>query len=125
MRLWPLLLLACGGGGPTFDGTWRGPVSSVDMCSGGSSTVEGAVEWAVAQAGAQLSITPDGGSCGTFLADVTGSSADIKGKACGAGTTIDSGKLTLESTALRISIAFTYPVAMGSCSRVTTGTLSR
>ncbi len=118
------VLVSCGG--TDFSGTWRGPVSLAYACANGSRIDSmGGVEWTIAQTGNTLTITPDGG-CPSIVADVVGSTAELRATNCGGGAAVEGGKATLESpTSLRISLQDAFPSTGGACSGQTTGTLTR
>lgn len=128
MRSLVPLLALCSCGGPTFDGTWRGELPLSGNCSDGRVlTGGGVVEWVISSTGHELTITPDGGGCGSFSADTTtASTADVRPKMCPGGGLIESGSLTLEAAGtLRVSLKDSFPSGGASCSELEAGTLTR
>lgn len=77
-----LLLLGCGGA--NFTGVWTGMLTTRLACDDGTmSTNVGPVRATMAQRGDNLDIA-FGGSCGAYVADVTGNVAVVRAKSCGA-----------------------------------------
>lgn len=128
-----LSVVACG---PSFDGTYAGPLTSIGSCSDGSgvpsSTVQ--VRWVLSESGSGVDVTT-GGTCGDFAGDVpSGSTTDLRQKTCPAysngpytyNSTVTGGTLTLSGSSLAVSFQTNILVsgaASGSCSTSTSGTL--
>lgn len=127
-----VLFLGCG---PNFTGDWRGDLSTVGACSDGSGgTRVITVFWAIVEHPSQATatITPEGGTCGSFLGDTEGNKLTVRRQSCpvaaGIRNNIQSGgTLTLTpndtlSVLLRGDLDLTNG---GTCHSNAEGTLTR
>lgn len=126
-----LVMLAACGGGASFQGRWSGQMALGSSCTDGVSTSDSkALTWIIMQEGATLYVTPEGGTCDSFTADVAGYIATLKPKECPltgdwVAASVDSGKLTLDRPGkLLVSIRQFHATASVNCSSTIAGTMS-
>jgi hypothetical protein len=118
------------GCGPFWEGTYSGTYTFSDSCSDGAfSNYVGTTVWTVTQSGGSLAITQQEADCGTFTANVDGTTAFLQGKACPSyvydnviyypqltdGTVLLRGDHVTASENYVIAFNGAYP---GSCNRI-------
>lgn len=130
-------VVALAGCGPDFSGSYAGGLTRSTLCSDGTGGMDTRnAEWSVADVGDELHITPIGGNCGTMLADISGSTAAVRVTTCptvvanGFTTTesVTGGSVTFEGRTAIATLSGSVWVSgagVGTCSALTTGTLTR
>lgn len=117
-----LLLVGCG---PNFTGVWTGPSTLTGRCGTQTNSSSGSVTWALIENGPTLSITPEGGTCGSFTADMAGNIATLRHKICPGGditSAFTGGTLTLGANDL---LSLDIDASAGACVSNLKGQLSR
>lgn len=123
MRYLAVLLFACG---PSFDGRWTGALESFGVCGSGGSLTSGPVDWTIRETEAVVTVTPKGGNCGSFVADLTGDLAIVRSQPCGSGFLFTSGRLALgPPDLLTVVIESSSTGASTTCAGVAEGLLMR
>ena len=123
--------------GPVWDGRYVGTLTTSGTCSDGSAIPPGTNEgdWVLDETGQGLSVQTNG-SCGTFMADITGDLARPRGKSCapfsGDGFSfspaITGGTISLNDKAIVPNVQQTIIVsgaASATCRTSTTGIMTR
>lgn len=95
----PILLVVtlCACGSVDFTGIWAGSLTNTVTCNGATTNDVGTVRWALAQRGDDLTVTPEGGNCGSFTADVMGDVATMRAKSCASGVSFTGGRFELNT----------------------------
>lgn len=119
MRPLLLAMLLSGCGRVDFTGVWVGLLPLDSTCE---KNTEAVFRWAIVHQEDVLTISPEGGTCGNFTADVEGSRAAIRAKACQSGDLTTGGRLELLADG-RLEVAL--PVVTQTCRTMIAGVLDR
>lgn len=128
-----LALAACGGGfTPSFAGSWIGALKTTGKCTDGSST-NGTrdVRWVLGVEQSTITVAPEGGTCGSLLADIVGTTnANVRHKSCppSGGFTFNFTGGTLivtDADKLAVSVSQAGGNAAVQCDATTSGLLGR
>lgn len=125
-----LALTACGGA--SFQGTWRGQLSAGGTCSDGTwGASDRTIVWVIMENAGELSVTPEGGTCGVLTATVEGQNAKLVRKECPPTNPLiaagfERGTLTLHNQGtLLVSFTQFFATASETCASTASGSLLR